>query len=1526
MEAQGLYSAREHDACGVGFIADIKGRKSRSIVNSGLQILVNLTHRGAVGADPLQGDGAGILIQIPDALYRDDLNFRYGLQLPPYGEYGVGMIFLPQEAASRHACCEEIERAIAAEGQILLGWRDVPVDTGMPMSPAVREKEPVIRQVFVGHSPDVLLSDAFERKLYLIRKRSSIAIRALNLRHCREFYIPSFSSRTVVYKGQLLASQVGQYYKDLSDSRCESALAVVHQRFSTNTFPQWSLAHPFRMIAHNGEINTLRGNFNWIQARQKHISSPLFGDDLAKLWPLIFKGQSDSASFDNAFELLTMSGYSLAQAVMLLIPEAWEQDQLMDPKLRAFYEYHAPMMEPWDGPAAMVFTDGRQIGAALDRNGLRPARYVLTADGKVILASESGTLPLPEKEIVKKWRLEPGRMLLLDLEQGRIIDNAEIKTTLSTLRPYQEWTERLSIRLKDLPAAAPYPDQGLPLNQLLGAFGGTRELLERIIKPMAQQGREPLMSMGNDAPLAVLSGKPRPLYSYFRQMFAQVTNPPIDPIREKLVTSLISFIGPRPNLLDIMAGNPPVRLKVEQPILTGEDMAKIREIEQCSSHKFRSRTLDITYPLSWGADGIEARLASLKAAATDAVSTGINILIVSDRAISPERVAIPALLALSVIHQSLVEKGLRTSTGLIVETGSAATVHQLALLAGYGADAICPYAALQAVRQLSADPALQQHYLNNYISAADKGLNKIMAKMGICTYMSYCGAQIFEAVGLDREFIDSCFANTPSAVEGIGLFDVAREAVALHRAAFAPLRPDELLPSGGLLTYRPDGEEHMWTPDAVVLLQRAVRENDFALFERYSAIINERQSRLMTLRALLSFRGGKSVPLDKVDSEEQIMRRFATAAMSLGSISTEAHCTLAAAMNRIGGMSNSGEGGEDPRRLQPLSKDCTLQDVLGENAVLPLPLKKGDSLRSRVRQVASGRFGVSAEYLAGADLIQIKMAQGAKPGEGGQLPGDKVSPYIGYLRHALPGVGLISPPPHHDIYSIEDLAQLIYDLKLVNPRANISVKLVAQHGVGTVAAGVAKCRADHIVISGHDGGTGAAPVNSVECTGSPWEIGLSEVQQTLVLNKLRSRVRLQVDGQIKTGRDVVIGAILGADEFGFGTAPLVCLGCTLMRKCQKNTCPAGIATQDPKLRGNFRGRPEHVIAYFRFVAREVRQIMADLGVRHFDDLIGHTELLVQEDLSSLQKAHKLSLSRILFRPDPKAPLHQSDKQLHEVEQCFDYQWLPQLKKALQDKKPIEIKATVKNTDRAVGAYLSGHLAAVAQDIPADLITLRLRGTAGQSCGAFLMRGVRIALEGEVNDYAGKGLSGGRLEVSCDRDFAGDPGHNVIAGNTCLYGALSGQAFFGGIAGERFAVRNSGAAAVAEGAGDHCCEYMTGGTVVILGPVGRNFAAGMSGGVAYVYDPQDKLREHLAAGSFKLSRVVAAAQADPAEPLHQGCSDEQLLRTLLTEHVKAVHSQLAAAILQNFAAELGNFYKVFPQEYRNALLKLSATGA
>ncbi|MEO5831185.1 MAG: glutamate synthase-related protein, partial [Rhodanobacter sp.] len=1245
-QAQGLYDPRnEHDACGVGFVAHIKGRKSHAIIEQGLLILRNLDHRGAVGADALMGDGAGILIQIPDQFYREEMAAQ-DIVLPPPGEYGVGMVFLPREQASRLACQQELERAVTAEGQLVLGWRDVRVDANMPMSPTVRGREPVIRQIFIGRGPDVMVPDALERKLYVIRKTSSHAIRALSLKYGKEYFVPSMSTRTVVYKGLLLADQVGQYYLDLADPRTVSALAMVHQRFSTNTFPAWELAHPYRMIAHNGEINTVKGNVNWINARTGAISSPVLGDDLGKLWPLIYPGQSDTASFDNCLELLTMAGYSLSHAMMMMIPEAWERHTLMDDNHRAFYEYHAAMMEPWDGPAAITFTDGRQVGATLDRNGLRPARYIITDDDLVILASEAGVLPVAESRIVKKWRLQPGKMLLIDMEAGRIIDDKELKDQLANAKPYKQWIEHIRIKLDALPEPRAEARLGDDLLDRQQAFGYTQEDLKFQLLPMALDGQEAIGAMGNDSPLAVLSDRDKSLYNYFRQLFAQVTNPSIDSIREQLVMSLVSFIGPKPNLLDINNINPPLRLEVQQPILDFAEMAKIRKIGRYSKGKFRSFELDITYPAAWGKQGIEARLASLCAQAVDAIRQGHNILVVSDRHANRERVAIPALLATSAVHLHLVNRGLRTSTGLVVETGSAREVHHFALLAGYGAEAIHPYLAMEVLAQqfaaspggISADKAI-----HNYLKAIDKGLQKVMSKMGISTYMSYTGAQIFEAVGLSRELVDNYFTGTTSNIEGIGLFEVAEEALRQHAAAYGddPVLADAL-DVGGDYAWRTRGDEHMWTPDTIAKLQHATRANNTGTYKEYAQLINDQTRRHMTLRGLFEFRidASAAIPIEEVESAKEIVKRFATGAMSLGSISTEAHATLAVAMNRIGGKSNTGEGGEDEARYRnemrgiAIKPGDTLASVIGaQNIESDIPLEAGDSLRSRIKQVASGRFGVTAAYLVSADQIQIKVSQGAKPGEGGQLPGHKVSEYIARLRFSVPGVGLISPPPHHDIYSIEDLAQLIHDLKNCNPQASISVKLVSEVGVGTVAAGVAKSKADHVVIAGHDGGTGASPWSSIKHAGTPWELGLAETQQTLVLNRLRGRIRVQADGQMKTGRDVVIGALLGADEFGFATAPLVVEGCIMMRKCHLNTCPVGVATQDPVLRKKFAGKPEHVVNFFFFVAEEARQIMAQLGIRKFDDLVGRADLLDMRQGVAHWKARGLDFSRVFHRPD-----------------------------------------------------------------------------------------------------------------------------------------------------------------------------------------------------------------------------------------------------------------------------------------------------
>ena len=1543
---QGLYDpAHEHDACGVGFVAHIKGQKSHSIIEGGLKILENIDHRGAVGADALMGDGAGILIQIPDQLYREEMALQ-GVKLPPAGEYGVGMIFLPKEQASRLACEQEIERAIRNEGQVLLGWRDVPVDHDMPMSPRVRAKEPVIRQVFIGRGPDVMVTEALERKLYVIRKEASHAILRLNLKHGKEYYVPSMSARTVIYKGLLLANQVGVYYKDLSDPRCVSALSLVHQRFSTNTFPEWPLAHPYRMIAHNGEINTVKGNFNWLRAREGVMKSAVLGDDLQKLFPLVYDGQSDTATFDNCIELLTMAGYPLAQAAMMMIPEAWEQHELMDANRRAFYEYHAAMMEPWDGPAAIAFTDGRQIGATLDRNGLRPARYIVTDDDLVIMASEAGVLPVPENKIVKKWRLQPGKMFLIDMEAGRIIDDKELKDALANAKPYREWISRIQVKLDEVDAPEAQTEERASLLDLQQAFGYTQEDIKFLMTPMAVNGEEAIGSMGNDSPLAVMSNKLKPLYGYFKQLFAQVTNPPIDPIREALVMSTVSFIGPKPNLLDLNNVNPPMRLEVAQPVLNFKDMAKLRNIGQYTDNKFQSFELNICYPVAWGKDGIEARLASLCAEAEDAVKSGYTILIVSDRKIDAQNVAIPALLATSAIHQHLVKKGLRTSTGLVVETGSAREVHHFALLAGYGAEAIHPYLALQTLREIASgrsdidgDKAIY-----NFIKAAGKGLCKVMSKMGISTYQSYCGAQIFEAIGLNKSLIEKYFTGTPSNVEGIGLFEVAEEAIRLHLAAFGsdPVLA-EMLDAGGEYAFRIRGEEHMWTPDAIAKLQHATRADSFQNYKEYAQIINDQSKRHMTLRGLFEFKldPAKAIPLDEVEPAKEIVKRFATGAMSLGSISTEAHATLAIAMNRIGGKSNTGEGGEDDKRYRNemkgifIKKGESFKSIIGDELIeADTILEEGDSLRSKIKQVASGRFGVTAEYLTSADQIQIKMAQGAKPGEGGQLPGSKVSEYIGKLRYSVPGVGLISPPPHHDIYSIEDLAQLIHDLKNVNPKADISVKLVSEVGVGTVAAGVAKCKADHVVIAGHDGGTGASPLSSVKHAGSPWELGLAETQQTLMINGLRGRVVVQADGQMKTGRDVVIAALLGADEMGFATAPLIVEGCIMMRKCHLNTCPVGVATQDPELRKKFSGKPEDVVRYFFFVAEEAREIMAQLGIRKFEDLIGRADLLDKKAAIGHWKAQGLDFSKVFHVPQVDSPLRVVESQDHLLEKALDHKLIEKALPALEKGENVSFITEIRNINRSVGAMLSGEVAKRygVEGLPTDTIHIQLNGTAGQSFGAFLAHGITLDLVGEGNDYVGKGNAGGRIIVRSPNDFHGKGPENIIVGNTVLFGATGGEAFFNGVGGERFCVRNSGAAAVVEGLGDHGCEYMTGGTVVVLGDTGRNFAAGMSGGVAYVYDPDTIFAKKCNTAMVDLEPVLTEAeQTDRAlwHTVQRGGNqeaDEVILKRLVESHFKYTGSLRAKSLLENWAESRKAFVKVMPKEYRRALKELAAAKA
>jgi glutamate synthase (NADPH/NADH) large chain len=1525
---QGLYDPRlEHDACGVGFIANIKGLKSHETVSRGLQILLNLDHRGAVGADPLVGDGAGIMIQIPDALFRD-WAANAGVTLPEPGRYAVAMCFLPRDEAARTIAVGQFERFLKIEGQVLLGWRDVPTDPSM-LGQTVLDTMPVIKQAVIGWGPNVRDEAAFMRKLLAARKQIQNPLEQLARKHKQpaitQLYIPSLSTRTLIYKGMLLAPDVGRFYLDLQNPLTTSALALVHQRFSTNTFPSWKLAHPFRFIAHNGEINTLRGNVNWMNARRRTMESDLLGADLDKMWPLIPHGQSDSASLDNALELLIAGGYPIAHAMMMLIPEAWSGNKLMDAERRAFYEYHAALLEPWDGPAAIAFTDGRQIGATLDRNGLRPARFIITDDDHVIMASESGVLPIPEERIVRKWRLQPGKMLLIDLEQGRIIKDSEIKHQLASAKPYDDWLKAAQYHLEELPDV---PDENGQASKLLDrqqAFGYSQEDLKFFLQPMAVQGEDPVGSMGCDTPLAVLSKKPRLLYDYFKQNFAQVTNPPIDPIREQLVMSLVSMIGPRPNLLGHAAGAHK-RLEVHQPVLSNADLAKIRAIEELADAAFRTATIDCTWPAAEGARGLENALMRICMDATDAVLADFNILILSDRSVSEDRIPIPSALAIAAVHHHLIRQGLRMQTGLVVETGEAREVHHFCVLAGYGAEAINPYMAFETLEQIRLDAGIQlstAEVRKNYIKAIGKGILKVMSKMGISTYQSYCGAQIFDAVGLSSAFVEKFFTGTTSRIEGVGLLDIAEECVARHKNAYGdnPIYRDAL-DVGGNYAYRLRGEEHAWTPTSISKLQHAVRGKSWPDYRAFAASINEQSERLLALRGLMKFKPTeKTVKLDDVEPAAEIVKRFATGAMSFGSISREAHTTMAIAMNRIGARSNTGEGGEEAERFKPLAN--------------------GDSVRSRIKQVASGRFGVTAEYLVNADDIQIKMAQGAKPGEGGQLPGRKVDKAIAKVRHSTPGVGLISPPPHHDIYSIEDLAQLIRDLKSVNQQARISVKLVAEVGVGTVAAGVAKCRADHVTISGYDGGTGASPLTSTTHAGSPWEIGLAETQQTLVLNGLRGRIAVQADGGIRTGRDVAIAALIGADEFGFATAPLIAAGCLMMRKCHLNTCPVGIATQNPVLRARFAGTPEHIINYFFFVAEELREIMASLGFRTVQEMIGRSDRLDMTDAVRHWKTQGVDLSKILYQPKamPGVATYNCEKQTHDFSKALDNELIVACKPATEKKKPVRLERTIRNVDRTVGAILSGEIARKYghDGLPEDTIAIKFTGTAGLSFGAFLSRGVSLELIGDANDYAGKGLSGGRIVVRQPKEAKREPTENIIVGNTVLYGAIAGEAYFEGVAGERFAVRNSGAVAVVEGTGDHGCEYMTGGVVAVLGKTGRNFAAGMSGGIAYVYDPDGTFANLCNTAMVELEKIGPAAEGstDEAMPRQKSVSvsdsgmgdplrfDAERLRILIQRHLLHTQSARARWMLDHWEDTLRRFVKVTPTEYRRALIELQA---
>ena len=1520
--AHGLYDpAQEHDACGFGFIANIRNTPRHDIVHQALEIVHNLDHRGAIGADPLAGDGAGILIQLPDAFFRRVMA-EQGVTLPPLGEYAVGMVFLPRDPTRRDLAARAIETAIHREGQVLIGWREVPVDDSV-LGYSVKANRPTIRQVFIQRGPDTPDTDAFQRKLYVVRKQAHHALWDQNLRAYEDFYIVTMSARTIVFKGMVLAPNLAKFYLDFQDPDFATAMALFHQRFSTNTFPSWKLAHPFRFLCHNGEINTIRGNINWMNARRHSMSSKVLGDDLEKLWPLIGDSQSDSSTFDNALELLVMGGYSLAHAMMLMIPEAWKDNQLMSPERQAFYEYYSALMEPWDGPAAMAFTDGRQIAATLDRNGLRPARYIVTDDDMVIMASEVGVLPVPESRIVRKWRLQPGKMLLVDLEQHRIISDEELKSELATARPYREWLDRTQLHLSSLPSEiGPMTPEPAALLDQQQAFGYNREDIRFFLEPMADLGDDPVGSMGRDIPLAALSDRPRLMYDYFFQNFAQVTNPPIDSIREQLVMSLVSFIGPRPNLLDHESGGSQMRLEVEQPILTNTDLERIRQIENhVEAGAFRTYTLDICYPISGpGAMSMAEALNQIQQRAETVVGQrGYNIIILSDRRIRASRVAVPALLAIGAVHHHLIRKGLRTSVGLVMETGEARRVHDFCLLAGYGAEAINPYLAFDTLSNLVSErigSISEEKAHANYLKALNKGLLKVMSKMGISTYQSYCGAQIFDAVGLASDLVDRYFTGTATRVEGVGLDEIAAETERRHALAYgdAPIYQNAL-DVGGDLAYRLRGEEHVWTPETIGALQHAVRAGDFAGFQTYTARVNDQTDKFKNLRGLFDLNpAGDPVPIDEVEPAAQIVKRFATGAMSFGSISWEAHTTLAIAMNRIGGRSNTGEGGEEADRYTPM--------------------QNGDSMRSRIKQVASGRFGVTTEYLVNSDDIQIKMAQGAKPGEGGQLPGHKVDRWIARVRHSTPGVGLISPPPHHDIYSIEDLAQLIHDLKNVNPDARISVKLVSEVGVGTVAAGVSKAYADHVTISGHDGGTGASPITSLLNAGGPWEIGLAETHQTLVMNGLRGRIAVQVDGGLRTGRDVVIGALLGADEFGFATAALISQGCIMMRKCHLNTCPVGVATQDPELRKRFTGEPEHVVNFFTFIAEEVRQIMAGLGFRTINEMIGRRDLLDMRRAVDHWKAHGIDLSSLIvpIRAPEGVAVYNSETQDHRLHRALDNWLIEKARDAIDNGRPVRIDTRVRNINRTVGAMLSGEIAQRYghAGLPDDTVHVKLTGNAGQSFGAWLARGVSLELVGDANDYVGKGLSGGRISIYPASDSPIAPEENIIVGNTVLYGAIAGECYFRGVAGERFAVRNSGASAVVEGCGDHGCEYMTGGVVVVLGGTGRNFAAGMSGGVAYVLD-QDGDFESLCNSSMvdlePVTRDPDAANDGMPGPGQADIDsdhmrfDEPRLRRLVENHARYTGSARARHLLTNWDDALPKFVKVMPTDYRRALIEM-----
>ena len=1487
--SQGLYDPRfESGSCGVGFVVDVRGRASRQIIDQALTVIHNLEHRGAVGADPKTGDGAGILMQLPHRFFQRECE-RLGFALPEPGRYAVGMIFLPVVPAKRRHCEGFIEQRFEADGHTVLGWRDVPVDN-VTLGGLARDTQPRIRQIFIEKDPRLATQDDFERRLFVLRRSVKHAVRASNLGDFTSFHMPSFSSRTIVYKGLLLAAQLTDFYQDLLDPEMESALALVHQRYSTNTFPTWDLAQPFHFLGHNGEINTLRGNLNWMHARQAGMSSKLLKDDLQRIFPIVTPGVSDSASFDNLLEFLVMTGRSLPHAMMMMIPEAWEKDREMEPEKRAFYEYHACLLEPWDGPAAMAFTDGIRIGGTLDRNGLRPARYLVTTDGLVVMASEAGVLDIPPERVLKKGRLQPGKMLLIDTAQGRIIDDAELKNEVISRKPYLPWIQRNMVTLAEINVPGERislrdPETILRRQQV---FGYTREDLRILIPPMVQDAKEATGSMGNDAPLSVLSLRPKLLFSYFKQQFAQVTNPPIDPLREALVMSLTQYIGREGNLLDEIAEQCQV-LKLTDPVLKNRDLAKIRSLNMGN---LRTATIPSLYEVERGADAIIEALEKACDLATRRCEQGYSILILSDRGGNAEFAPIPSLLAISAVHQHLIRTGDRTKVALIVESGEPREVMHFALLLGFGASAINPYLAFDTVVDLVRRKQFPTEYApleatRRYVEAIEAGLLKIMSKMGISTLQSYHGAMIFEAIGLAEPLMERFFPSVPSRIGGIGLEIIAKEVSMRHGRAF----PERMvsfadLDLGGEYQYRVQGERHAINPQVVALLQQAVRTNNESLYTKYAKLVNDEAKKAMSLRGLFRFRKQSAVPLHEVEPLESIMARFVTGAMSFGSISKEAHEALAIAMNRIGGRSNTGEGGEDPARF--------------------IPLENGDSLNSAIKQVASGRFGVTAEYLVNAQELQIKIAQGAKPGEGGQLPGHKVNEVIARVRHSIPGVTLISPPPHHDIYSIEDLAQLIFDLKNINPTARVSVKLVAESGVGTVAAGVAKAKADSIVISGAEGGTGASPLSSIKHAGIPWEIGLAETQQVLVLNNLRRFVKLQTDGQLKTGRDVVIACMLGAEEFAFSTAPLISLGCVMMRKCHLNTCPTGVATQDEQLRKKFSGSPEHVVNFFRFVAQAVRRHMARLGVRKMDDLVGRVDLLEVRQAVNHWKASGLDLSRILYRPvvPKRVAIRNLEPQPHTLQNVLDRHLIARCQRAIDGHEAVEAEVVVCNTDRTVGAMLSGEIARRhgSKGLDDESIVIRFRGTAGQSFGAFLMRGVSFILEGDANDYLGKGLSGGRIAVFPPRESVFNPSRNIIVGNTLLYGATSGEIYINGVAGERFCVRNSGATAVVEGVGDHGCEYMTGGVVAILGETGKNFGAGMSGGCAYIYDEAERFAKR-----YNQEMVDVCPVTDPG--------DIATLRGLIDAHYRHTGSPRAEFMLSHFQRVLTKFKVVIPHEMR-----------